>query len=136
MTFLNNHQNDNVTFAIIPNAYAIMPEKLPAGLEQIDQLALIQEAYDRGCWLCAICAGPTILARIGCLDRREAVCYPGMEDKLVGANPRMDQSVVVDGHIITGRAAGAAFDFGLELVKALAGEKKAEEVRHAVHYRA
>lgn len=45
MTFLNNHQNDNVTFAIIPNAYAIMPEKLPAGLEQIDQLALIQEAY-------------------------------------------------------------------------------------------
>lgn len=41
MTFLNNHQNDNVTFAIIPNAYAIMPEKLPAGLEQIDQLALI-----------------------------------------------------------------------------------------------
>lgn len=45
MTFLNNHQNDNVTFAIIPNAYAIMPEKLPAGLEQIDQLGLIQEAY-------------------------------------------------------------------------------------------
>ena len=31
MTFLNNHQNDNVTFAIIPNAYAIMPEKLQVG---------------------------------------------------------------------------------------------------------
>lgn len=45
MTFLQKHQNDPVTFAIIPNAYAILPEKLPAGLEQVDQLQLIQEAY-------------------------------------------------------------------------------------------
>lgn len=47
MTFLQKHQNDPVTFAIIPNAYAILPEKLPAGLEQVDQLQLIQEAYAR-----------------------------------------------------------------------------------------
>ena len=43
-------------------------------------------------------------------------------------------SVVVDGHIITGRAAGSAFDFGLRLVDALKGPNAAEKVRDAVHY--
>ncbi len=65
---------------------------LPGGLGGVEAiqknqfaLALIQKAYDRGCWLCAICAAPTILAREGCLDRRKAVCYPGMEDEMGSA---------------------------------------------------
>ena len=95
---------------------------------------MIQLALEQDIWVAAICAAPTLLARRGFLKGREAVCYPGMEDQLTGATARMDRSVVVDGKIITGRAAGAAFDFGLELVKALAGAEKAEEVRHAVHY--
>lgn len=116
---------------------------LPGGLAGVRNLEkqsglghMIQLALEQDVWVAAICAAPTLLAKRGFLKGKAAVCYPGMEDKLVGATPRMDQSVVVDGHIITGRAAGAAFDFGLELVKALAGEEKAEEVRHAVHYRA
>ena len=96
--------------------------------------ALLQEAADRDIWIAAICAAPTLLAKTGCLRGKRAVCYPGMEDQLEGATALMDQGVVVDGHIITGRAAGSAFDFGLALVKALAGEEKADEVRHAVHY--
>ena len=59
---------------------------------------------------------------------------PYLEDKLPGARPT-DASVVPDGAFITARAAGSAFDFGLELVKVLAGGEKAEEVRHNVHYR-
>ena len=58
---------------------------LPGGLggveviqNSIPALGLIQGAYDRGIWLSAICAAPTILAGMGLLDRRKAVCYPGM----------------------------------------------------------
>ena len=42
-------------------------------------LALIQKAHTVGCYLAAICAAPTLLAHLGLLDRRSAVCYPGME---------------------------------------------------------
>ena len=42
--------------------------------------------------------------------------------------------VVVDGHIITGQAAGSSFPFGLKLVEVLKGRQAAEEVAHAVHY--
>ena len=84
--------------------------------------------------MAAICAAPTLLARWGQLRGRRAVCYPGMEGDLRGALPQMEESVVVDGKLITGRAAGSAFDFGLALVEALAGPERAREVRHGIHY--
>lgn len=114
---------------------------LPGGLggvaaiqNSLGALALIDQAYARGVYLAAICAAPTILARVGILDRRSAVCYPGMEDEMGSAVVDKGASVVVDGHIITGRAAGAAFDFGLRLVSVLKGPNAAEDVRNAVHY--
>ena len=115
---------------------------LPGGLAGVRNLgdhpavaALIQEAVDRELWIAAICAAPTLLGRWGHLKGRRAVCYPGMEGQLTGAQPVPDAQVVRDGRIITGQAAGAAFLFGLELVSALKGPDKAREVAHAVHYR-
>lgn len=115
---------------------------LPGGMGGVESiqmnlfaLALIQRAWDHGCYLAAICAAPTILAHIGVLDRRKAVCYPGMEDQMGSAVVRKGERVVTDGHIVTGEAAGSTFDFGLKLVEILKGREAAEEVRHAVHYR-
>ena len=114
---------------------------LPGGRRGVQKLeresaveALVQEAVDRGLWVAAICAAPTLLARWGQLRGRRAVCYPGMEGDLRGALPQMEESVVVEGKLITGRAAGSAFDFGLALVEALAGPERAREVRHGIHY--
>lgn len=95
---------------------------------------LVREAAEKGLWLAAICAAPTLLGRWGLLEGREAVCYPGMEDRLDGAKALMDLRAVMDGKIITGRAAGSAFDFGLLLTAALAGEEEAEKVRCAIWY--
>ncbi|MCI9309699.1 MAG: DJ-1/PfpI family protein [Lawsonibacter sp.] len=95
---------------------------------------LVRNAAEKGLWLAAICAAPTLLGRWGLLEGKNAVCYPGMEEGLTGAQPRMDQGFVVDGKIITGRAAGSAFDFGLALVEALAGAAEADKVRHGIYY--
>lgn len=95
---------------------------------------LVRKAAEKGLWLAAICAAPTLLGRWGLLEGKDAVCYPGMEEGLTGAQPRMDRGVVVDGKVITGRAAGSAFDFGLALVEALAGAAEADQVRHGIYY--
>ncbi len=95
---------------------------------------LVRNAAEKGLWLAAICAAPTLLGKWGLLEGKNAVCYPGMEEGLTGAQPRMDQGFVVDGKIITGRAAGSAFDFGLALVEALAGAAEADKVRHGIYY--
>lgn len=97
-------------------------------------IALIQKAYDRGCYLAAICAAPTLLAHLGITDRRKAVCYPGMEEEMGSAVVQKGQRVVVDGHLVTGEAAGSAFDFGLKLVELLQGAEAAGRVRDAVRY--
>ncbi len=114
---------------------------LPGGLGGVDAisadegaLGVIQRCADRGAYIAAICAAPTILARLGLLDRRKAVCYPGMEEQMLSAVVQKDKTVVVDGHLITGQAAGSSFDFGLKLVEVLKGAEAAETVRRAVHY--
>ena len=96
--------------------------------------ALVREAAGKGVWVAAICAAPTLLGRWGLLNGKQAVCYPGMEEGLAGARSRPDSGVVVDGKIITGRAAGSAFDFGLALVEALAGRERSDEVRRGIYY--
>lgn len=95
---------------------------------------LVREAAERGLWVAAICASPTLLGRWGLLEGRSAVCYPGMEEGLTGARAQMARSVVVDGKFITGRAAGSAFDFGLTLVEVLVDHAASEKVRASIYY--
>ena len=95
---------------------------------------LVRQAADQNIWVAAICAAPTLLGRWGLLEGKHAVCFPGMEDGLTGARAQMDQRVVADGKLITGRAAGSAFDFGLALVEALKGKDEAGKAREAIHY--
>ena len=94
----------------------------------------VRAAAEKGLWVAAICAAPTLLGKWGLLVGKQAVCYPGMEEGLTGAQARMDQGVVVDGKIITGRAAGSAVDFGLTLVSVLAGREAADQVRNGIYY--
>jgi len=96
-----------------------------------------QASEDGGIWLAAICAAPALLARAGLAGRgRRAVCYPGMEGDLTAAGVEacMDRSTVEDGKLITGRGPGAAFDFGLALLRALKGPKAAQAVQADLHY--
>ena len=114
---------------------------IPGGLEGVnsicaskDTLSLIQNAYKKGRYLAAICAGPTVLAKVGILEHCNATCYPGMEEELGSTVTPVNESVVIDGHIITGRGPGAAIDFGLALVRILCGAEIAKMVQEEIHY--
>ena len=97
--------------------------------------ALVREAVSRDVWVAAICAAPTLLGRWGLLEGKRALCYPGMEEGLIGAiPPRPGFSEERDGKIITGRAAGAVFDFGAELIEVLLDRAAADRVLEAICY--
>lgn len=97
-------------------------------------LDLIRETHARGAFLAAICAAPTILGEMGLLKGRRAVCYPGMESALTGAEVCCGQGVVVDGRLVTGEAAGSALPFALTLASLLRSPACAREVAEAIHY--
>lgn len=114
---------------------------LPGGLGGVEAisscpraLSLIRQLHEQGRYIAAICAAPTVLAALGLLEGRKAVCYPGMENQLTGAVLQKGVPVVADGPFITGEAAGSAFSFGLKLVELLRGAAVSEQVRKSIHY--
>ena len=95
----------------------------------------VRAMYDAEKYVAAICAAPSvILGGMGLLKGRRATCYPGMEDEMGSAVVQKGAQVVTDGRIITGEAAGSAFEFGLRLVEAACGRQAMERVRNAVHF--
>ena len=71
----------------------------------------------------AICAAPSILGHKGLLNGKNAVCFEGFEDQLIGANVLFDD-VCIDKNIITARGAGVALEFSLKLVEVLISKKR------------
>jgi len=107
---------------------------LPGGLGGVASIKACQQAmdairfaYENGKWLAAICAGPTILAGLGILTGKTAVCYPGCEEEMPGATIS-DRAAIRDGNIITGTSAGCAIPFGLALIEALKGKQEAQRI--------
>ncbi|MGN0153649.1 MAG: DJ-1 family glyoxalase III [Lachnospiraceae bacterium] len=103
--------------------------KAHAGLDK-----LIRQYNEAGKYLAAVCAAPTIYGEKGLLEGKNATCYPGMEDGLVGAN-KLTDSVVCDGQFITSRGMGTCIDFGLTLLAALTDSKNADEIGRKIVYR-
>ena len=91
----------------------------------------IRFAYENEKWLAAICAAPTILAGLGILDGKTAVCYPGCEEEMPGVTIAA-QAAVRDGKIITGTSAGCAVPFGLALIEALKGAAEAARIANQI----
>ena len=114
----------------------ILPGGMP-GTTNLKQNAFVRKAVQdcdaAGKLVAAICAAPTVLADCGVLNGRAATCYPGLEAQLTGAETSQD-SVVIDGHIITSRGVGTAIAFALAIVAYFKDRKAADDLAKAIVY--
>ncbi|MFA9391949.1 MAG: DJ-1 family glyoxalase III [Prolixibacteraceae bacterium] len=83
--------------------------------------------HQQGKVLGAICAAPLILGHNQLLQGKMATCFPGFEKELYGAT-YSNSSVVTDGQVITGKGAGVALEFALEVVAHFKGKEFAEDI--------
>jgi DJ-1 family protein len=81
--------------------------------------------------LAAICAAPSILGKMELLKGKEAICYPGFEDKLIGAILSQNK-IVKSGSIHTAKGAGVAVQFALKLVEELKGKETADQISGSI----
>ena len=109
----------------------ILPGGMP-GTTHLDECPrmteILKTVYDQGGVLAAICAAPMVLGKRGYLQGKEAICYPGFEEFLSGAEISA-KSVVRDGRIVTAKSAGVAWQFGYVLSELLVGKETCETVR-------
>ena len=91
-------------------------------------LAAVSKAWNDGKYVAAICAGPTVLARLGLTAGKSVTGYPGTEPQLGDCQYVSDAPVVVDGRLITSRGPGTALLFGWKLAEILCGAEAAAQV--------
>lgn len=105
------------------------------GLEAHEGLmAQIDAFYEKGKYIAAICAAPSIFGHRGILKGRKACCYPSFESHLEGAQVTKGP-VEISGHVITSRGMGTAIDFGLAIAGILCGQEAAEKMAQQIVYR-
>ena len=112
----------------------ILPGGMP-GTKNLDAheglKELICKQVQQGKNVAAICAAPSILGKLGLLVGKEAVCYPGFENQLLGAK-LTENKVVESGRIITAKGAGVAVKFSLILVEILVGKATADKISNSI----
>ncbi len=93
--------------------------------------------YAAGGTVAAICAAPgLVLSQLGAgvLRGVEFTCFDGFEEMLIAQGAvHTPAPAVRAGRIVTGRSAGHAVAFGLEILRGLKGDAVAAQVRHALY---
>ena len=139
----------SVGIAVTAEVFAkdIAPKKgdtvlIPGGMGGVNSIkhdeavmSMISKAAVCGAELAAICAGPSVLAKLGLLDGKNITCYPGCEKLMGRAICHCEQTTMLDGTLVTGRAPGAALDFGYALLAHIKGASVSENVREGMCYR-
>lgn len=113
---------------------------VPGGMPGAERLrdctllsSLLVDHAKQGRMYAAICAAPAVVLKpLGLLLGKTCTCHPAFLEKLEeGDDLVVDKtraSFVLDGQCLTSRGPGTAFAFSLEIVSALCGIEKAEEV--------
>ena len=124
-------------FSDVAPDMVILPGGMP-GTKNLDASETVHkaiaDAIKNGAYVCAICAAPMILGKLGLLVGKKATCYPGFEEYLAGAIVT-GQKVAVDGKIITAKGMGAGIEFGLAIVAALKDESTAKDLAVATMFK-
>ena len=128
---------ETVNSGITPADVMIFPGGMPGSKSLASCKKLIQAMkahYKAGGTLAAICAAPgLVLSQLDDVKGLEFTCFDGFEQALVDKGAGFTPKPAVScGRIITGRSAGHAVTFALEIVKALV-PGRLEEVRHALY---
>jgi protein deglycase len=89
-------------------------------------------AADKLC--AAICAAPTVLGKSGILGNMQFTCFPGHEQK-IPEGIFTDLPVVVDRNVITGKSAGTAVPFSLQIIAYLLGTAAADKTARSIIYK-
>lgn len=118
---------ENLQGVVLPGG---MPGTLNLGASSVVK-KYTQYCADNGLIVGAICAAPSVLGKMGLLSGKNAVCFPGFEDDLLGAEV-VDDFTATDGLVVTAKGMGATIPFALELLAMFTDEETANTVHSSL----
>jgi 4-methyl-5(b-hydroxyethyl)-thiazole monophosphate biosynthesis len=130
------HLADSLLAEVIDRDFDLI--YLPGGRPGADHLAAnrqllkkLQQQAAAQKWLVAICAAPLALNAAGLLAGKKFTCHPAAVGELSDVSPPAER-IVIDGKLVTGIAAGAAFELALTVVRLIGGPDAAAKVNQGL----
>jgi transcriptional regulator GlxA family with amidase domain len=107
-------------------------------LKDEEQLEWVRKQRDAGTLMTSVCTGSLVYAAAGVLRDRPATTHWGSLETLAKLDPsievRADDRWVDSGEVITASGVSAGIDMALHLVRRMAGEERAREIRKYIQY--
>ena len=110
----------------------VLPGGLPGATNLRDDdrvIKLLKEMNQAGKFVCAMCAAPIVLGKAGVLEGKNFTAYVGYDEKIETTGSFKEDSVVVDGNLVTSRGPATAYAFAYKLVDVLGGDSLAVKNR-------
>lgn len=124
---INDINLEDYDFLVIPGGKAVM--EVLVNDEKVSKL--INYFNDQNKLICAICAAPYLIGKLGLFNGVNYTCFPGFETKIQSGNHK-NKGVIKDKNFITGKSMFYSIEFGLKIVEELLGKEKAKEVKRSM----
>lgn len=121
---------DDYDFIVIPGGKYVM-EVIDTDIEI---KSLIKRFNDANKVICAICAAPRFLGRLGLLNHIKYTAFPGSEVDIEKGIYLPDAKAVQDDRFITARSAGAIYEFVYEIIQYFEGKSVADKLLNSIFY--
>lgn len=82
----------------------------------------------------SVCTGSLLLGAAGFLEGKQATTHPSAMELLAEYCEALDERVVKDGNVITGRGVSSSIDLGLYLVETIADEETRRAIAEQMDY--
>ncbi len=100
---------------------------LPGGMRGVENMLsskalmdFVQKMSLKDTILAAVCAAPLVFDQCGLLEKHKFTCHPCVYERIKSSGVQ-ETPVCTDGKFVTGRSAGCAMAWSLELVQKLTG---------------
>lgn len=107
------------------------------GIENLSKNDIVKDqctAFARNKKVAAICEASSLLDSLGLLDGKEITVHPEFESN-IHKSIITEDSVVVDGNIITGQGLGSAIPFSLKIIESLNDKEYSNRIATAIFYK-
>lgn len=82
--------------------------------------------------VCAICAGPALIGKLGYFADHQFTCFPGSEKNITKGTYLKHKNVVCDHQFITAKAMAYSVDFALAIILHLQGSEQSKKIQKSI----
>lgn len=108
---------------------------IPGGLKSVitlhnrlDISDIILDYFEKSKLIASICAGPSLVSKLGLFSNHKFTCFPGFEKYHNGGTYLPSEDVIVDGNFITARSMANVISFALAIIQKTLGNEEENKI--------